>query len=231
MKFLAKLFFTAIALLEFLNSSSFTYAVQFSKISLPPIHLNQVSDGIYQGQYLYQEHPVEVSVKVENHKIIDIAVTKNLKDNIYKIYTRSANFIIPRVLQSQSLSVPIDQDQTPLIRANEKAILLAAYNAISGSAYAIDDQLSKYKSLISTLLPLVLMISLMAGVYSLIAPLLGIMVYPLIDGKNLLSYMLRPHIFQLVLNAQKLDASGDVAMTILIGFAMLAIILFMILWF
>lgn len=92
--------------------------------TLKNIDLNSISDGTYNGNCKSFLVGVALTVKVKNHKIEDISISKQSSGKGYE-----GRQVIDRVLQNQSLQVDAKTGAT----GSSKCILIAVEKALTSS--------------------------------------------------------------------------------------------------
>jgi len=105
-------------------------------ITIKDVNLEKVKDGTYKGEYKNFPVKVVVSVKVKNHQITEIKITKHRTGEGEK-----AEVIIEDVIRAQSLEVDAISGAT----ISSKCILKAIENALEQDLELENSKLSKRK--------------------------------------------------------------------------------------
>jgi len=115
-----KLFYLPIFLLLLLINL-LTGCKEIDSITIKDVNLEKIEDGAYKGEYKFFPIKVEVNVKVKNHQITEIKITKHRTGQGEK-----AEIIIEDVIRAQSLEVDAISGAT----LSSKCILKAIENAL-----------------------------------------------------------------------------------------------------
>ncbi len=98
---------------------------QYRKMKIADSDLSILTDGKYHGKATIGGFTYEVGAIIENHKIIDLKVTKNRSS----AYARFAEGVIPRILEKQNANVDAITGAT----TTSKVLMKAVENAFSDS--------------------------------------------------------------------------------------------------
>lgn len=88
------------------------------EVSINPVNLSETDDGVYKGRYDFGRWANELDVTVENHKITEIRILKDVKF----VNEEVSGLIIKRVMEKQNTTVDAVSGGTVTSKAYLKSI-------------------------------------------------------------------------------------------------------------
>lgn len=134
-----KIFCGGVALFAYFGSFTYMEAKRVDAKELPALNFQDLSDGSYQGGFIYSAQVTTVNVEVSDHRIKSIATIKHLSGEKYR---KAAESVVSDVLKSQTLKLPAKSGDTILDRASKKALLFAVRSALAKEALPSVDKYS-----------------------------------------------------------------------------------------
>ncbi len=93
------------------------------QMSIQNVNLDQLEDGVYQGEFAYGQYTYHAEVTVKNHRIEEIKLSHGNKSK----QAKAAEGVIDTILTEQKVDVDVVSGAT----TTSKAILKAVENALS----------------------------------------------------------------------------------------------------